>query len=79
MVSTFLFFFSLDLATEIRCQEKSKGGLCYEVILGEPAAVPKQIKSAPNTKKVSVAEIERKLEEAEKRRLVSAFTRSLSA
>lgn len=61
------------VATEIRCQEKSKGGLCYEVILGQPAAVPpmKQIKSAPMTKTVSAAQIERKLSEAEKRRLVS--------
>lgn len=68
------FIFSSHLATEIRCQEKSKGGLCYEVILGQPVAIPKQIKSAPIAKKVSAAEIERKLSEAEKRRLVSKFT-----
>lgn len=64
-----LFFL---LATEIRCQEKSKGGLCYEVILGQPVAIPplKQNKIPTMTKKVSAAEIERKLSEAEKRRLV---------
>lgn len=61
------------LATEIRCQEKSKGGLCYEVILGQPVVtLPplKQNKPSPPVKKVSAAEIERKLCEAEKRRLV---------
>lgn len=65
----FVFFL---LATEIRCQEKSKGGLCYEVILGQPVAIPplKQNKIPTMTKKVSAAEIERKLSEAEKRRLV---------
>lgn len=65
--------FLFELATEIRCQEKSKGGVCYEVILGQPAiTVPplKQNKQAPTAKKVSVDEIERKLCEAEKRRLV---------
>lgn len=65
--------FLFKLATEIRCQEKSKGGVCYEVILGQPAiTVPplKQNKQAPTAKKVSVDEIERKLCEAEKRRLV---------
>lgn len=67
-----MFLFS-KLATEIRCQEKSKGGLCYEVILGQPVVtIPplKQNKQAPTAKKVSAAEIERKLCEAEKRRLV---------
>lgn len=69
MNSVFLF----RVATEIRCQEKSKGGLCYEVILGQPVTVPpmKQNKALPAAKKVSAAEIERKLCEAEKRRLVS--------
>lgn len=69
----FLFFFRhIRLATEIRCQEKSKGGLSYEVILGQPVTVPplKQNKQLPSAKQVSVAEIERKLCEAEKRRLV---------
>lgn len=60
-------------ATEIRCQEKSKGGLCYEVILGQPAIFvpPKQSKNPPCVKNISVEEIERKLREAEERRLVS--------
>jgi len=57
-------------ATEIRCQEKSKGGLCYEVILAEPsiqASLPK-IPVAP-AKIVSAEEIEEKLKAAEERRL----------
>ncbi|XP_017079519.1 LOW QUALITY PROTEIN: stress response protein NST1 [Drosophila eugracilis] len=58
------------MATEIRCQEKSRGGLSYEVILAEPApnvAVPKR----PVTpgKNVSVEEIEQKLKAAEERRI----------
>ncbi|XP_041448286.1 uncharacterized protein LOC111074865 isoform X2 [Drosophila obscura] len=58
------------LSTEIRCQEKSRGGLSYEVILAEPApnvAVPKR----PVTpgKNVSVEEIEQKLKAAEERRI----------
>lgn len=58
-------------ATEIRCQEKSKGGLSYEVILAEPApnaTLPKR----PTTpgKNVSVEEIEQKLKAAEERRVV---------
>lgn len=59
-----------DEATEIRCQEKSKGGLSYEVILAEPApnvTLPKR----PTTpgKNVSAEEIEQKLKAAEERRL----------
>ncbi|XP_070139299.1 uncharacterized protein stai isoform X2 [Drosophila kikkawai] len=59
-----------NVATEIRCQEKSRGGLSYEVILAEPApnvAVPKR----PVTpgKNVSVEEIEQKLKAAEERRI----------
>ncbi|EDW02866.1 myosin-9 isoform X4 [Drosophila grimshawi] len=58
------------ITTEIRCQEKSRGGLSYEVILAEPApnvAVPKR----PVTpgKNVSVEEIEQKLKAAEERRV----------
>ncbi|XP_023166188.1 stathmin isoform X7 [Drosophila hydei] len=58
------------ITTEIRCQEKSRGGLSYEVILAEPApnvAVPKR----PVTpgKNVSVEEIEQKLKAAEERRI----------
>lgn len=61
----------LFLATEIRCQEKSKGGLSYEVILAEPAAVtPKRPVAAPG-KNVSAEEIQEKLKAAENRRLVS--------
>ncbi|XP_037958672.1 stathmin isoform X1 [Teleopsis dalmanni] len=57
-------------STEIRCQEKSRGGLSYEVILAEPApnvAVPKR----PVTpgKNVSAEEIEQKLKAAEERRI----------
>ncbi|XP_035777603.1 stathmin-like isoform X2 [Anopheles albimanus] len=57
-------------ATEIRCQEKSKGGLCYEVILAEPAVnvtLPK-LPPVPG-KNVSAEEIEEKLKAAEERRL----------
>lgn len=66
---------SLRLATEIRCQEKSRGGLCYEVILAEPSPntvqpVVMRNKEAQN-KNLSAAEIEKKLKEAEQRRLVS--------
>lgn len=62
-------------ATEIRCQEKSRGGLCYEVILAEPSpntaqpVVAMRNKDAQN-KGLSAAEIEKKLKEAEQRRLV---------
>ncbi|XP_058447850.1 GYF domain-containing protein gyf-1 isoform X2 [Malaya genurostris] len=58
------------ITTEIRCQEKSKGGLCYEVILAEPAinvTVPK-LPPTPG-KPVSAVEIEEKLKAAEERRL----------
>ncbi|KAL9924683.1 GYF domain-containing protein gyf-1 isoform X3 [Glossina fuscipes] len=57
-------------ATEIRCQEKSRGGLSYEVILAEPApnvAVPK--KPVTPGKNVSAEEIENKLKAAEERRI----------
>lgn len=69
----FIFVFLFSIATEIRCQEKSKGGLCYEVILGQPVTIPplKQNKEQSSlVKKVSADEIARKLKEAEKRRLV---------
>lgn len=62
------------LATEIRCQEKSKGGLRYEVILAEPnltqVQVPKVIQQAPIAKPLSAQEIAEKLKAAEERRLV---------
>lgn len=69
----FSFSYFLFIATEIRCQEKSKGGLCYEVILGQPVTIAplKQNKQQPSfNKPVSADEIARKLKEAEKRRLV---------
>lgn len=69
-----LSFYSQFAATEIRCQEKSKGGLCYEVILAQPTVVvnpPKANTNAPIAKSVSAEEIERKLREAEERRIVS--------
>lgn len=55
-------------ATEIRCQEKSKGGLCYEVILAEPT-VPKRAPSPPQTTPTQQTAIEDKLRAAEERRL----------
>lgn len=66
----YLFLFLL-IATEIRCQEKSRGGLSYEVILAEPApnvTVPK--KPVTPGKNVSAEEIEQKLKAAEERRIV---------
>lgn len=60
------------LATEVRCQEKTRGGLRYEVILGEP-----EVKTTPPPKKqlspkssMSVQDIEDKLKAAEERRQV---------
>jgi acetamidase/formamidase len=57
-------------ATEIRCQEKSKGGLSYEVILAEPLAVTPPRRASSSNNKVSVENIEEKLKAAEERRLV---------
>lgn len=66
-----IFFFS-SAATEIRCQEKSRGGLSYEVILAEPAPnVPVPKRPVTPGKNVSVEEIEQKLKAAEERRIVS--------
>lgn len=58
-------------ATEVRCQEKTRGGLCYEVILGEPEvkATPPKMASSPKNN-VSVQDIEEKLRAAEERRQV---------
>lgn len=58
-------------ATEIRCQEKSKGGLAYEVILAEPVAVTPPKRPISPSSKVSVENIDEKLKAAEERRLVS--------
>lgn len=58
------------ITTEIRCQEKSRGGLSYEVILAEPApnvTIPK--KPVAPGKNVSAEEIEQKLKAAEERRI----------
>ncbi|XP_023311485.1 translation initiation factor IF-2 isoform X6 [Anoplophora glabripennis] len=57
------------VTTEVRCQEKTRGGLRYEVILGEP-----EVKTAPPKKQLSpkssmsVQDIEEKLKAAEERR-----------
>ncbi|XP_058801021.1 activating transcription factor 7-interacting protein 1 isoform X2 [Phymastichus coffea] len=57
-------------ATEIRCQEMTKGGLRYEVILAEPTAptkrAPSPIPTSPTQPQVN---IEDKLRAAEERRL----------
>ncbi|XP_050745893.1 stathmin-2 isoform X9 [Drosophila biarmipes] len=58
------------ITTEIRCQEKSRGGLSYEVILAEPAPnVPVPRRPVTPGKNVSVEEIEQKLKAAEERRI----------
>jgi hypothetical protein len=56
-------------ATEIRCEEKTKGGLSYEVILADPVAVtpPKRPSSPSNKASVNIDE---KLKAAKERRLV---------
>ncbi|XP_025993841.2 vicilin-like seed storage protein At2g18540 isoform X1 [Solenopsis invicta] len=70
-------------STEIRCQEKSKGGLCYEVILAEPT-VPKRAPSPPQQSPTQQTAIEDKLKAAEERRLsieankLAALTAKLS-
>ncbi|KAH0533784.1 histone-lysine N-methyltransferase, H3 lysine-79 specific isoform X1 [Cotesia glomerata] len=58
------------ITTEIRCQEQSKGGLCYEVILAEPTGAkraPSPQRSQPSPTQQSA--IEEKLKAAEERRL----------
>ncbi|XP_045538082.1 inner centromere protein isoform X3 [Papilio machaon] len=55
-------------ATEIRCQEMSKGGLAYEVILAEPVGVPAPRRADSPEKTPSVEEIQEKLKAAEERR-----------
>ncbi|KAL0101598.1 hypothetical protein PUN28_019020 [Cardiocondyla obscurior] len=54
------------ITTEIRCQEKSKGGMCYEVILAEPT-MPKRPPSPPQQSPTQ-ATIQDKLKAAEERR-----------
>lgn len=61
-------------ATEIRCQEKSKGGLSYEVILAEPSVTSPPLKrsgSSASKPATSAEDIEEKLRAAEERRMVS--------
>lgn len=72
------FSLFLFIATEIRCQEKSKGGLRYEVILAEPnltqVQIPKAVQQPNNSTKektLTTQEIAEKLKAAEERRLVS--------
>ncbi|KAH1024052.1 hypothetical protein HUJ05_003613 [Dendroctonus ponderosae] len=57
------------VTTEVRCQEKTRGGVRYEVILGEPdvKADPPKKKMSPRNF-VSVQDIEDKLKAAEERR-----------
>lgn len=61
----------MPTATEIRCQEMSKGGLAYEVILAEPVGVPAPRRADSPEKTPSVEEIQEKLKAAEERRRVS--------
>ncbi|XP_076270527.1 stathmin isoform X17 [Rhynchophorus ferrugineus] len=70
------------VTTEVRCQEKTRGGVRYEVILGEPevkAAPPKKPLSPKSS--MSVQDIEDKLKAAEERRqqLESSKIAALSA
>nr|CAI5818886.1 unnamed protein product [Callosobruchus analis] len=64
------------VTTEVRCQEKTRGGLRYEVILGEPEAKvqpPKKQLSPKNS--MSVQDIEEKLKAAEERRQLLESTK----
>ncbi|KAK2703750.1 UPF0430 protein CG31712-like isoform X1 [Artemia franciscana] len=54
-------------ATEIRGEEKSKGGVKYEVVLAPSTGSPPRAKS-PSTTPISAADIQKKLKEAEERR-----------
>ncbi|EEB17440.1 Stathmin, putative [Pediculus humanus corporis] len=58
----------IDIHTEVRCQESSKGGMSFELRLADPVVLtpPKRPLSPP--KIVSVADIEEKLKAAEDRR-----------
>lgn len=62
-----MFFFST--ATEIRCQEKTKGGLRFEVILAEPTAPAKRAPSPTSPSPTQTINIEDKLRAAEERRM----------
>lgn len=57
--------------TEIRCEEKSRGGMCYEVILAKPCGDkpdPPQAPVSPRPKSCTAEEIQHKLQQAEERR-----------
>lgn len=64
------------LATEIRCEEKSKGGIKYDVILAEPAGTPPPVLKTPEVAQpiLRSESIEEKLKQAEERRLVSSLS-----
>lgn len=68
----FIIIYFSFAATEVRCQEKTRGGLCYEVILGVPEVKtnPPKRTSSPTNKNVSAQDIEEKLKAAEERRQV---------
>lgn len=74
--------FSIPAATEIRCQEKSRGGLRYEVILAEPnltqVQIPKAAQQNAAPKPLTAEEIAEKLRAAEERRLVSTLDLSIT-
>ncbi|KAL7306408.1 hypothetical protein TKK_0001826 [Trichogramma kaykai] len=57
------------ITTEIRCQEKTKGGLRFEVILAEPTAPAKRAPSPQPSPTQLTVNIEDKLRAAEERRL----------
>ena len=58
-------------ATEIRCEEKSKGGLRYEVILAEPVADrPPSPQHQQSNRPFSEEDIDKKLLAAKERREV---------
>jgi hypothetical protein len=56
-------------ANEIKCRNKSKCGVSYELILAEPVAVTPPIQPSSPRNKVSMKNIEEKLKAAEERRL----------
>ncbi|XP_068200339.1 uncharacterized protein stai isoform X2 [Palaemon carinicauda] len=58
-----------EKSTEIRCEEKSRGGMCYEVILAEPSTdKPAPVATSPRPKSMTAEEIAQKLVLAEERR-----------
>ncbi|KAF2895150.1 hypothetical protein ILUMI_11024, partial [Ignelater luminosus] len=57
---------------QLRCvvKKKTRGGLCYEVILSEPEikVIPPKRPNSPSNKNMSIQDIEDKLRAAEERR-----------